>query len=767
MQFILRTTVFVLCAIAGVAAAIGLVRYSDDLLDNPLFALPTEVAAVSETTPLDAVPVAAEPTIAARAAPKPAVAPYAPPVTQQVDIESLQKSINDANDRNSENLQFFSKALDSIRDVAQTGINAQNENVANPPVNPANPAAPINGGQFNGGIMAPPPVNGAAPGNLDPLANPNPAPSALPEPNPLPAGPRIIRGEGDDGLTIVIQDTDIREVLEMLSEQGNLNILPTNNVRGTVSASLTKVDVRTALDAILRSTGYITLEEKGFIYVGTPSELHALNNMGDRVQTRIYRPNYVRAVDLQTLLTPLLTPEVGVISVSTAAQVGIEANSNASGGDDFAGTEAVIVRDYEHKLNEIDQAVRELDRRPLQVAIEATILQVNLDDRVNMGVNFEALRNKSTVRLISGMPLSALDNISMTDGGLKFGFLDSSLAVFIDALESFGETSVIASPQLLVLNKQRAEILIGEQQGYISTTVTETASTQSVEFLEIGTQLRLRPFITDDGMVRLEVHPEISDGDVLVENQITLPNKVVTQVTTNVICPDGRTVVIGGLIKSDVGRNGTQIPYLGSIPLIGPAFRQKREDTTRDELIILITPRIVDAGNMPNDGESLQGVFEQQHENMADKMSPLGKTYLGRKYYRLATASWATGDAYSALRYVNLAIHFDPNRLEAAELRNVITQQSGLGDRSVMTHLREGWVPPSPPHPPEISPWHIQQIQTPPPVMMPPPEFIHDVGPVPGHLPGPEVTQQDFAPAPVVTPQDFAAPASPMPQVHQ
>ncbi|MFI4874838.1 MAG: type II secretion system protein GspD, partial [Blastopirellula sp. JB062] len=228
-----------------------------------------------------------------------------------------------------------------------------------------------------------------------------------------------------------------------------------------------------------------------------------------------------------------------------------------------------------------------------------------------------------------------------------------------------------------------------------------------------------RPFITDDGMVRLEVHPEISDGDVQVENQITLPNKVVTQVTTNVICPDGRTIIIGGLIKSDIRTNGTQIPYLGSIPVIGPAFRQKTDKTVRDELIVLLTPRIVDAGHIPSDGEALQDVFEQQHENMADKMSPLGKRYLGRKYYRLATSAWATGDAYSALRYCNLSIHFDPTSLEATELRSVITSQTGIGDRSVMTHLREGWLPPSPPHRVEVSPWHIEQVQTPAPVVVP------------------------------------------------
>jgi type II secretory pathway component GspD/PulD (secretin) len=206
------------------------------------------------------------------------------------------------------------------------------------------------------------------------------------------------------------------------------------------------------------------------------------------------------------------------------------------------------------------------------------ILSVKLSDQYKMGVNFEALLDQGQIRLLSGKPLAALGLINPAEGGLKFGYLDQNIGVFIDALETIGDTNVIAAPRLTCLNKQRAEIQIGEELGYVSTTVTENSATQTVNFLDVGTLLRFRPYVGNDGMIRLEVHPELSTGNVVVEQGMSLPNKAVTQVTTNVMCPDGCTVVIGGLIREDLTTNTTQIPLLGNLPWVGPAFRQKTEN---------------------------------------------------------------------------------------------------------------------------------------------------------------------------------------------
>jgi len=613
-----------------------------------------------------------------------------PPFTQQVDLSPITKSLELATqqqaqvaEQQNKSWDTIGKAIDSFRDL--TAIQAQQ----NQPVIPPAPAAAA----FQPSV--PVPVEA----------------ETVPAQSPRSSRPQIIPEEGDDRLTIVIQDSDIREVLELLSEQGQLNILPTANVQGRVSASLSKVDVPTALAAILRSTGYVMRREGGFIYVGTPEDMLNMDRMFDQVGTRIYRLKYVRAQEIQTLIAPLLTPEVGVISISTASQVGITSDANNSGADDYAGEETVVVRDYEQVLAKIDRAVREIDRRPLQVAIEAMIMSVQLDDSLDIGVSFEALRQNNQIRLISNFPPQDLSPISLVEGGLKLGYLDSNLSLFIEALETVGETNVIAAPQLLVLNKQKAEILIGEQKGYISTTVTESAATQSVEFLEVGTQLRIRPFITDDGIVRMEVHPEISTGDVRVEEGLTIPDKEVTQVTTNIMCPDGRTVVIGGLVKSSQKTNSTQIPFFGSLPGVGLLFRDKSEELEREELIVLITPRIVDPNHIPQDGEQARDLFEIQHEIKADKMSPFGKRHIARKYYRLATAAWAIGDPSKTLRYCNLAIHYDNQHLEAVALREKVITTTGVGDRTIHSHLNEGLSPFTHPGRVGVSPWHLDQIQ--------------------------------------------------------
>ncbi len=528
--------------------------------------------------------------------------------------------------------------------------------------------------------------------------------AAVPEPIERPTAndngekAEIRRNEGDDRLTLNIQQSDIRKVLELLSDGGNLNILASKNVSGTVTASLTNVDIQTALEAILKSTGYVARREKNFIYVGTQDDFKLMDQTADEIGTRIYRPNYVKATDIESLITTLLSQE-GKITVSKAAQVDIPVDKTKTGGDSFASNEVVIVRDYEKVLSQIDEIVAEIDRKPTQVAIEAVILSVRLNDSHRLGVDFAALLDKENVRLISGSPLGNLGALDPTSGGLKFGFLDSSLGVFVDALESVGDTNVVASPRLMCLNKQRAEILIGSEFGYISTTtVTENAATQAIDFLKVGTHLIFRPFISDDGTIRLEVHPELSTGNVRVVQGLTLPDKETTEVTTNIMCPDGCSVILGGLIREDVADTISQVPLLGSVPVIGAIFRRKTETLERREIVVVITPHIVCEPEMGLEGEKAINEFEQRTALFKDKMSPTIKRHIGERYLRLARSAWNAGDAETAFRYVNLAVHYNPLSQASVNLRTEIVSAYPEFDQNINTRLTEGLVPPHYPH---------------------------------------------------------------------
>ena len=173
--------------------------------------------------------------------------------------------------------------------------------------------------------------------------------------------------------------------------------------------------------------------------------------------------------------------------------------------------------------------------------------------------------------------------------GLKFGWVGGPTSGFIKALETYGETKVLASPRLMVLNKQKAEIQLGDKLGYQTTTQTQTSSVQTVQFVDVGTLLRLRPFVSPDGFIRMEVHPERSSGELNVQG---VPQTHNAGVTSNVMIPDGATIVIGGLMDTEVTQAWEGLPFLSRIPLIGYVFRHTVETTTKKELVVILTPHI-------------------------------------------------------------------------------------------------------------------------------------------------------------------------------
>jgi hypothetical protein len=172
--------------------------------------------------------------------------------------------------------------------------------------------------------------------------------------------------------------------------------------------------------------------------------------------------------------------------------------------------------------------------------------------------------------------------------GIKFGFVSNNVTGFVRALETIGSTKILASPRILVLNKQRAEIQLGARLGFQTLSQNFTSTIQQVQFLNTGTLLRLRPFVSDDGMVRMEIHPERSSGTV-VNN---IPNQQTAELTTNVMVPDGATLVIGGLMEDEDDYQLQGLPLLSRIPALGYLFGTRQKTEGRRELVVLLTPHI-------------------------------------------------------------------------------------------------------------------------------------------------------------------------------
>ena len=181
-------------------------------------------------------------------------------------------------------------------------------------------------------------------------------------------------------------------------------------------------------------------------------------------------------------------------------------------------------------------------------------------------------------KLAQGASPDAQGFTSATNG-IKFGFVANNVTGFVRALETIGSTKILASPRILVLNKQRAEIQLGLRLGFQTLSQNFTSTIQQVQFLNTGTLLRLRPFVSDDGMVRMEIHPERSSGSVT--NNI--PNQQTAELTTNVMVPDGATLVIGGLMEDEDDFQMQGLPGLSRLPVLGYLFgsRQKTRGEAR------------------------------------------------------------------------------------------------------------------------------------------------------------------------------------------
>ena len=430
--------------------------------------------------------------------------------------------------------------------------------------------------------------------------------------------PRPRKADTPEPVAMHVDDLDVRKALEILSRESSLNIVVSPNVSGRVTANLHGLSPDQALDAILHLSHLVAQREQGIVYVYSAAEVSKTDDQERKLPVRVYHLNYVRSTDLAAMIKPLLSTRGKLTTTPTSAagigsstqtagssspsagsaSPGNGASANGSGpapagpggsqdgGDSLAGGDVLIVQDQESVLRTIDLIVTQVDVAPVQVLIEAVIMNVTLSKDHELGVNFGVLDAGHALGVLgNGALLNAAVGFSPAgvlaaggqvtgtsstgfaadEHGLKFGFVDRNVTGFIRALDQIGRTEILACPRLLVLNKQRAELQLGDRLGYSTLSQNLTSTVQQVEFLDTGTLLRVRPFISSDGMVRMEIHPERSSGQI-VNN---IPQTSTSEVTTNVMVPDGATIVIGGLMENVDDHQMSGVPGLCKLPVIG------------------------------------------------------------------------------------------------------------------------------------------------------------------------------------------------------
>jgi type IV pilus assembly protein PilQ len=549
-----------------------------------------------------------------------------------------------------------------------------------------------------------------AAGEVDPFAEAVPVEAVQ---NRAGSGSADVRLSDMGTVEIHVNDANLVEVLRMLALQSQKNIVASRDVRGTVTANLYDVTVREALDAILLSNGYAYQEKGNFIYVYTARELQEMERANRVMRTEVFNLHYVSAEEAEEVIRQVLSSEART-SFTRSAQSGIAFNAADAGGHNYANGNVLVVTDYPEHLTEARRVLREVDARPQQVLVEATILRARLSEDNALGVDFTVLGGIN-FNQIEGAPVEtrrAAMTGNIVDGGtgmgetgytaggttfapagvdgLKVGIVYNNVAAFITALEQVTDTVVVANPKVLTVNKQKGEVLVGRQDGYPVLVQRETSTVQDVKMLDSGTKLVFRPFIGNDGYIRMEVHPEDSIGQVING----LPIKQTTEVTTNVMVRDGHTIVIGGLFREQSESMRDQVPYLGNIPIVGNLFRSRRDRTVREEVIILLTPHVVkdDVAYSRFSEEQLRSL-ERMRVGVRRGMMPWGRERLAESSYNRALSELDRDrpNRRKALWHLNGATNLNPMFSEAMDLKVTLTGQeiTAVDGSSVRNFVRQ------------------------------------------------------------------------------
>lgn len=408
----------------------------------------------------------------------------------------------------------------------------------------------------------------------------------------------IATQEENDGLiTVNFIDVDIRKALSAISMKQEINISTSKDVSGDISVHLYKVKLDQALDAITTAGGYSYQKRENLYYVYKPKE--EIDPLAGRLEMRIFKLRYAEIENIQEILSSI--PGIRLIKIHKPSQT-------------------IIVEDTPENIKKIETIIVQWDIMPKQVLIEAKILEISLNDDMAMGVNWEriagnarfatgglsrAVQPDEVGEMVSPVPTIGQGFFANFITGVGRNF---DISAAIDALQTETNVDTLSTPKIIAIHGKPAKVQVGGEQGYRVTTVSDGISQETIEFIQTGTILEITPYINDNGKILLNVQPSIQSATI-EENGVPVVNT--TEVSTWLMADNGETVFIGGLIQDEKILESRKVPLLGDIPFLGGLFSRLLRDSRRSELVVLITPRIVDDD---------QGIWRQEAIEKTMKM---------------------------------------------------------------------------------------------------------------------------------------------------
>ncbi|UIP26400.1 type IV pilus secretin PilQ [Acinetobacter towneri] len=456
-----------------------------------------------------------------------------------------------------------------------------------------------------------------------------------------PFKPRAAQSYTGKKISLDFQDIEVRRVLQLLADFTGVNMVAADTVQGNITLRLKDVPWDQALDIILKTKNLDKRRNGNVIWIAPVSELIKAEEEEAKaiaqsvklapLQTEYIQLNYAKASDIEKLITDgknASNSRSGSNTSSGADPLGDSVGSLLSPRGTVSvdpRTNTLIINDTSAKIDQIRQMIDLLDVSVKQVMIEARIVRATTDFTKEMGVKWGILSQGITNNnhlLVGGSdttlwnlrepekdddtggwkyeierPQNLNVDLGVTSAGasrIAFGLIslsDFMLDLELSALQADGYGEVISTPKILTADKQNAKVASGTQIPYQSSEGGGVNAVSTTEFIDATLSLDVTPSITPDGKVQMQLNiTSDSPGAATPTGQLTI-NK--NAVNTNVLVDNGETVVLGGIFEQQTANSQTKVPFLGDIPYIGRLFRKDVKSENKRELLIFVTPRIV------------------------------------------------------------------------------------------------------------------------------------------------------------------------------
>lgn len=396
-------------------------------------------------------------------------------------------------------------------------------------------------------------------------------------------------------ISIETSEMDIKEVFKLISEESGINMVVSDDIKGTISLKLREVPWDQAMVVIMKS------KKLGYTRNGSVLRVAPLSDI------RLEEDEAMKLMTAKKALTPL---KVRMLPVSYAKIEDIvnQVKPFLSERGKVVGdvrTSALVISDVDDNMERVIKLVQGIDVPPPQVLIEGKVIEATDTFSRSIGVNWSASGRSVRLGNASNMrPIRSQTSINVTPSlgksamgiGFQLGSLDilGDLSARLALYEQESLVKVLSSPRIVTLHNEPAEINQTTEIPIITSNVVSGGGTsQSVSFKPIRLKLNVTPQITNDAAVIMAV--DVMREFAGVEAEGTTGARAINSraAKTKVLVKNGQTAVIGGIYQSDMAQGETRVPGLGSIPIFGWLFKSKTSDNTKNELLIFLTPRII------------------------------------------------------------------------------------------------------------------------------------------------------------------------------